>query len=92
MRQVWAREDGVFTLVDTCSVYKNGSVFLIISIDVSGSRIIISISHPYYFLDYIKPECLEVEQEIVWTVKTRETQIIHLRDFCHAIKCSMSLI
>lgn len=27
MRQVWAKEDGVFTLVDTCSVYKNGSVF-----------------------------------------------------------------
>ena len=57
MRQVWAKEDGVFTLVDTCSVYKNGSVFLIISIEDNGSRIIISISHSYYFLDYIKPEC-----------------------------------
>lgn len=92
MRQVWAREDGVFTLVDTCSVYKNGSVFLIISIEVNGSRIIVSNSHSYYFLDDIKPECLEVEQEIVWTMKKRDTQIIHLRDFCYGIKCSTSLI
>lgn len=72
-RQVWAREDGVFTQVDTCSVYKNGSVFLIISIEVNGSRIIVSNSHSYYFIDDIKPECLEVEQEIVWTVKKRDT-------------------
>lgn len=46
--------------------------FLIISIEVNGSRIIVSNSHSYYFLDAIKPECWEVEQEIVWTVKKRD--------------------
>lgn len=72
MTKVWGAEDGVFRLVETCNIYKNGDVIVIKFIEARKRRILVSMFHSYYLLEYIKRECLEVEQEIVWTVKKKK--------------------